>query len=354
MANNATHAAGQMQGYLRQVQQMFCELISLEEVTVSVEAIDDVAVQDERDSVVVEQMKSVTSNDNPIADRNPVLWKTLFNWMQYVLNGDLQIDKTVFRLIVIFEKNIVGGSIVAEFNNSNNIESAKSALMNAKKELWGESEEKRDSIPASYCDYLTAVFDDKHSDTICEIIAGMSVVIFEGDYDKKSKDKFNAIPGLFLEFAENLYTDMFGWVMERVVTQCKKGKPAYINKREFDSALAAHQRTYNKAAAIPALSTPIDDAVASGVVKNPNPDTYVRQLELIEADFTDKCKAASDYLRTKEETTKRAEKGLFTPRSMGDYTDRLKRSWGNARTRVRFLEGTDKELNKYWKQLPPV
>jgi hypothetical protein len=272
-----------------------------------------------------------------------VLWKTLYNWLQYALNGDLQVDKTMFRLIVISEKDIADGSIVAGFNSSNNIDLAKHALTNAKRELWGENREKISSIPDSYGHYLNAVFDDKHINTICGIIAKMKVILFEGDYDEKAKSKFYAIPGLFLEFAENLYTDMFGWVMERVVAQCKTGKPAYISKREFDSALAAHQRTYNQAASIPALSAPIDDAVASGVVKKPNPDTYIRQLEFIEADFTDRCKAASDYLRTKEETAKRAEKGLLIPNSMNDYTDRLKRSWSNARIRVSLTAGTNIE-----------
>jgi hypothetical protein len=136
---------------------------------------------------------------------------------------------------------------------------------------------------------------------------------------------------------------MFGWVMDKVVTQCKTGKPAFISKNEFDSALSAHQRAYNQNASIPALSDPIDESVVSGVVTNPNPDTYIRQLELIELDFTDKCKAASDFLRTKEETARRAEKGLFIPNSMNEYMDRLKRSWSNARTRVRISVGTDIE-----------
>jgi hypothetical protein len=152
---------------------------------------------------------------------------------------------------------------------------------------------------------------------------------------------------LYPEFSDDLYTDMFGWVMERVVTQCKTGKPAYISKHEFDSALVAHQRAYNQNSSIPALSSAIDYAVVSDVVKKPHPDTYIRQLELIEADFTDKCKAASDYLRTKEEIAKRAEQGLFTPDSMTDYTDRLKRSWSNARTRMRLSAGTDVEKGAF-------
>ena len=136
---------------------------------------------------------------------------------------------------------------------------------------------------------------------------------------------------------------MFGWVMNKVVTQCTTGKPAFISKHEFDSALSTHQRAYNQNASIPALSDPIDESVASGAVMNPNPDTYIRQLELIELDFTDKCRAASDFLRTKEETVRRAEKGLFIPNSMNDYMDRLKRSWSNARTRARLSTGTDIE-----------
>lgn len=338
-----THAVGQMQGYLRQVHQMYCELISIDEITVSTEALDDVAVQGEDGSIIMEQTKSVTSGDNPTTDRSSVFWKTIYNWLQYIKNGDLSVNKAVFRFLVISEKNIEPGSVIAQLNTANTIELAKSALLNAKKELWGESEEKKGDIPPSYSDYLNAVFDKQNNDIICELITKMSVVIYESNYDEKIKKKFNAIPGLFSEFADNLYTDMFGWVTDKVVTQFRTGKPAFISKHEFDLALAARQRAYNQKVSIPALSNPIDEAVASSVVKNPNPDTYIRQLELIEADFTDKCKAASDFLRTKEETTKRAEKGLFITNSMNDYKDKLKRSWSNARTRARLSSGTEVE-----------
>ena len=79
-----THAVGQMQGYLRQVQQMFNELISLDEITVSIEALDDVAVQNDDGSVIVEQMKSITSGDNPTADRSSVFWKTISRYFDTV------------------------------------------------------------------------------------------------------------------------------------------------------------------------------------------------------------------------------------------------------------------------------
>ncbi len=347
MADNSTHAVGQMQGYLRQVQQMFSELISLEEVTVSVEALDDVAVQKEDGSIIADQMKSVTSCDNPATDRSPVFWKTLFNWLQYVQKGDLLLNKTVFRFLVISENDVTSGSIADQFNNATTVGEAKIALFKAQKELWGENEEKKNSIPTSYCEYLNELFNPKHCDTVCELIAKMSVIIYKNDYDDKLKEKFKAIPALYPEFSDNLYTDMFGWVMNRVVIQCKKGKPAYISKSEFDSALVAHQRAYNQTASIPALSSPINEAVLSGVVKSPHPDNYILQLEFIEADFTDKCKAASDYLRTKEEISIRAEKGLFTPDSMIDYTDRLKRSWSNARIRMRYSPGTDVEKGTF-------
>jgi hypothetical protein len=260
-----------------------------------------------------------------------------------VKDDDLTINKTLFRFLVISEYSITAGSIVEQFNAARTIESAELALSNAKIELWGKDEEKKSSVPISYGDYLNTVFDKQNSDIVGKLITRMSVIIYEGNYDEKAKAKFNAIPGLFPEFAENLYKDMFGWVMDRVVSQCKTGKPAFISKLDFDSALAVHQRAYNQNASIPALSTPIDEAVVSGVVKKHNPDTYIRQLELIQVDFTDKCKAASDYLRTKEEIAKRAEKGLFTPNSMDDYHDRLRRSWSSARTRVRLSTGTDIE-----------
>ena len=67
-----THAVGQLQGYLLQTRHMFYELISLDDITVSMELLDDVAIESKGGTIIAEQLKSVTSDNNPLTDRSVV------------------------------------------------------------------------------------------------------------------------------------------------------------------------------------------------------------------------------------------------------------------------------------------
>ena len=85
---NKTLVPDKLQGYLLQVKHMLFELISVDDRIVSIEKLDDVAVEADG-TVIAEQVKSVTSANNPIAERSSVFWKTLYNWCTYIEAGAL-------------------------------------------------------------------------------------------------------------------------------------------------------------------------------------------------------------------------------------------------------------------------
>lgn len=72
--SNRTLVPDKLQGYLLQVRHMLYELISVDDRIVSIEKLDDVAVEADG-KVIAEQVKSVTSANNPIAERSSVFWK---------------------------------------------------------------------------------------------------------------------------------------------------------------------------------------------------------------------------------------------------------------------------------------
>ena len=63
---NRTLVPDKLQGYLLQVRHMLYELISVDDRIVSIEKLDDVAVEADG-KVIAEQVKSVTSANNPIS-----------------------------------------------------------------------------------------------------------------------------------------------------------------------------------------------------------------------------------------------------------------------------------------------
>jgi len=341
MADN-THVAGQLQGYMLQVRHMLFELISHDDIIVSVEKLDDVAVQSPDGSVVAEQVKSVTSVGNPTTDRSIVFWKTLYNWYKYILDGSLELDKTTFRMVVMANHELEAGDIILKLNKAITKETAKNTLSDAKMNIWGANDALKSTVPDSYGKYLDILFATENEDLVSQIIAKFSLDIHENDYDDKLLNKFRG-QTIDAEFADNLFIFMLGWVNNAVNEYTKEGLPAVIKSVDYRNTLVTQSRMYNQRNSIPALSSEI--ATDEARIEVESQDVYIQQLDLIEMDFDDKLEAASDFLRTKAETTIRADKGLFAPQSLQDYNDKICRLWKNKRTQT-MLSASDSDITK--------
>lgn len=113
---NKTLVPDKLRAYLLQVRHMLYELISVDDRIVSIEKLDDVAVEI-NGKVIAEQIKSVTSDNNPIARKAAVFWKTLYNWCTYIEDGSLT-PGAILRFVVIANGIITPGSIQEAFNNA--------------------------------------------------------------------------------------------------------------------------------------------------------------------------------------------------------------------------------------------
>jgi hypothetical protein len=67
---------------------------------VYIEYLDDVCVVFPSKNILVEQDKRIFST-NPISDWSIDLWKTLYNWITKVVSGQLDVDRTTFRIYVV-------------------------------------------------------------------------------------------------------------------------------------------------------------------------------------------------------------------------------------------------------------
>ena len=175
---NRTLVPDKLQGYLLQVKHMLYELISVDDRVVSVEKLDDVAVEVDG-FVVSEQIKSVTSANNPISERSPVFWKTLYNWCSYIEEGILP-PNVILRFVVVANGTITPGGIQESFRNAHSDAEAQKALASAKAAILGaaHSDPSVDSfapLPESYRAYVKHLFDDSRSEILCGIIKAMEI-----------------------------------------------------------------------------------------------------------------------------------------------------------------------------------
>ena len=329
---NKTLVPDKLHGYLLQVIHMLYELISVDDRVVSVEKLDDVAVEIDG-KVIAEQLKSVTSSNNPIADRASVFWKTLYNWCTYIEGSSLPPD-AILRFVVVSNSTVTPGSIQKTFMDAHTDDEAQRALIYAKDTILHTSTEDSNvdiyaTLPESYRDYIKYLFDDARSQIVCNIIKSIEIEIHNDSYNEDLLLRFSNQPGLPSEYADLLLADMLGWVTQTVLSFTKRNMPAYISSEDYRKALTLQIRACNTNAVLRAISSPPSHIEQSGEVERL--DTYIRQLKLIEADDSTLFDAASDFLRAKIDKIEWAQRGLVNEQSFDDYYDALYRMWVNQK-----------------------
>lgn len=331
--SNKTLVPDKLHGYLLQVIHMLYELISVDDRVVSIEKLDDVAVEIDG-KVIAEQLKSVTSANNPIADRASVFWKTLYNWCTYIEDGSLP-PNAILRFVVVSNSTVTPGSIQKIFMDAHTDDEAQRALIYAKETILHTSTEDSDNVdiyetlPESYRDYIKYLFDDARSQIVCNIIKSIEIEIHNDSYNEDLLLRFSNQPGLPSEYADLLLADMLGWVTQTVLSFTKRNMPAYISSKDYRKALTLQIRACNTNAVLRAISSPPSHIEQSGEVERL--DTYIRQLKLIEADDSTLFDAASDFLRAKIDKIEWAQRGLVNEQSFDDYYDALYRMWVNQK-----------------------
>ena len=254
---NKTLVPDKLQGYLLQVKHMLFELISVDDRVVSVEKLDDVAVETDG-KVIAEQVKSVTSANNPIAERSSVFWKTLYNWCTYIEAGDLP-SGAIMRFVVVSNGTVIPGGIQASFMNAHSDYEAKKALAGAKEAILGTTQggsaaDVYATLPDSYRDYIRYLFDDSRTKIVCDVIKAMEIEIHNNTYDEDLLNRFSNQVGIPSEYVDLLLTDMLGWVTQTVESFTKDNKPAYISAADYRKDLNAQIRAYNTNAVLRAVS----------------------------------------------------------------------------------------------------
>lgn len=336
MENNNTHVPDKLDAYMLQVRHALFELIcaSDESDVISVEAIDDVAVENST-GIVAEQIKNTVTSKNILADRSKDFWKTIYNWCCYIKLDNLNPNK--LKLVVVSNGINTPGLIAEKFNQATNLLEAEKALQFAEKQL--KSTARGTELASKECiKYIEYCLNPVNRDIVKYVISLFSYDLHQKSYDNTLIRKFNEqlIP---LEYADTLFYTMLGWIDNRVHDFTKINKPAFISKKEYNDTLRKESRGISINNILQAVSTIPDLDITQKEISRH--DTYIKQLELIEVDENDIFSAACDYLRASAEKTEWAKRGLVNDYSFNDYNEKLKRNWQNEKNRIEILHSKD-------------
>lgn len=330
-----THVPDKVYSFSLQIRHMLNELIKAQpNDIISLEALDDVAIQNNEKSELI-QVKSSISKNNPTSDRSVDFWKTFYNWFIYVKEDNIELEKTKFKLVIHTNDNKEIGPICKSFNDANDINEANQALERAINAIKGNGK----LIPKSYEKYIDTLFDNKNRAIVIGIILN-----FKADMEVDNEYEMNMLKNLKNKILTDTYVDeiyvyMLGWVNEKVNKQTKLGKPAFIKYADFENEIKSQLIMYRQDNVLQTISVEVEDSKAEEEIKKE--DVYIKQLNLINIKYEEKISAVKAFLRTSIDKTEWADRGLVTSISFNEYENSLIEIWNNSKNLIELENPTD-------------
>ncbi len=331
----STNVPDTLRGFSVQATRLVYYLLgaSLDDV-VSLEHLDDVAVEQADGHVVAEQAKSYKSS-NPLADRSVALWKTLRNWADDVSSNRLVPETTRF---VVFAPGASPGGLATGFASAATTEEANAAVDTARDTLtedgdWDVSDTALPEVKAFFaCDPMKRAVLIKN----CQVDTDTSGL------DDSLRERLAAklvgedVLDTVLEYAH-------GWVKQCIDEDLERRLPPQISVRSFIAALTEFVRTYDRRSILRSVGASISDEQVAEEVSYRD---YVRQLRLIELDDEEILEAVNDYLSSVIDRVEWAENGTISAAALDSFEQDLSRTWRNRRRQCAIAHANRTEVEQ--------
>ena len=315
----STSVPGQALGYYQQETKMTQLLAEADEGSrVSLEVLDDVAVEGKDGSVSMVQTKSALTA-NPVSDRAISLWKTLANWAE-----DLSTQTDFSQLLLVLSvSNPRDGDFVAAFHGASSVAAARTEIQRAKVFFAAELASP-DSTEKNLTFHLKRFF--AATPTIqAEVIRCFRLETSPSSPHADLPKSFKFIPQPQLE---DVVRHALGWVKQQAELLMEAALQAILSRDEFHQEMIAYIRKHRERAILRSVA-PAE--VPKDKEAELFPEIFVRQLEIVGAEFNVRLQAVSDYFRATHDRTHWGESGEIHPSSIEEFDNKLHRSWTNLR-----------------------
>lgn len=316
-----THVPDKLYGYGLQVRQMLYELLNCGiDSIVSIEKFDDIGVEcgDEKTAI---QTKSALSDRNPVSDRAVDLWKTLYNWLIALKEGELPLKFTLFTLVINVDKS---GNIVKWLISAQDEEEAKQVyekISNEFRDKDGNYTKQSDSIN----DYIETFLAEENESYSLYIIEKFKLVVMDEGHTNKIYKEFKAKTYLPVDIQELVFDKMLGWIEKTTALQIENGQVMQISKVNFNAELTLTQKMVNQNKCLVELApNPTNSEIE---LQKHEYKTYLRQLQIIDLEYDDQLTAINDYLKACSNRTIWAVNGDINEEILQQYYNDLERRW---------------------------
>lgn len=304
---------------------------------VSVEVLDDVAVETETGDVDAVQLKTALKT-NPISNRSLDLWTTISNWLNAVKSGELKVEKTTFSLRL---GRFRTGAICKSFSDAVTTEAADNALKKAKNEFFAAKGDKlKKGISTEFGEIVKEIFKPSHLESLRSIIVRFRLS-FGNQY--AYEELLGRLKTKFIdeEIAEDVLLHALGWVKKEIDGAVEKDQQPSIDVDEFRVEINAFRDRLKGRSYLPSFAGPPSLAE----IELHKLRLFVRQLNLIEGSEDQILGAIADFLSARTNRIEYARRGHIHAASFDEFEQALKSLWSNHRAEVE-LDQSEKEITR--------
>ena len=317
-------APGQYLGYgLQSVRLCFHLLNGDPDGTASIEHLDDVALKNSDNTVLLEQTKSAL-RQNPISDWSEDLWKTLANWIHNIRSGIVDPTSTRFQLYVTPVRSGYWANRLSDTNFSDDVAGLISDL--ERKVM------KRKTLPRSY-QYIREILGAGQT-TITHLVVNFML--------KSDEDPIEPIRSIFRPTVPEALLDSccdyaIGSAKDSADQLIRSGQPAIVNISQFQKEVRAFIAKHNLVAMLPSFaSRPTQELIHQTLDDRP---MFVRQLNIVDMPNNLILRAISNYLQSVSDKTDWSEKGLVVNDSLLEFDETLVQRYEMERLELDELHG---------------
>jgi hypothetical protein len=336
-SKKSPHVPSQYYGYSLQCTHcVYLLLDAMPGARISVEVLEDVAVEDLSGEVEAVQLKSAAKS-NPISNNSLDLWKTFANWISAVKSNELEVDKTIFHLRLGRPRS---GTICKSFAVASTLQDAAVAIESATDEFYTTNGNFRKSVPEGIREAIKTVFAAACAELMQKIVMHFQLSFGTG---YAYEELLNHIRTKFIDedIAEDVLLHALGWVKKEIDHAIEHDEPPFIAVDEFRTEISAYRDRLKARSYLPSFAGP----PSLEQVELHKLRVFVKQLNLVDFSEEQILSGITDFLSARTNRVEYARRGYVHSESFTEFQGALKSLWKNHRDEVE-LNQTEKEVTR--------
>ena len=329
-------AAGQLAGYTIQYFRALLRLLQCKMgEAVSIEHLSDVSVIQNDGRLIIEEDKS-SINGNPVGDLSINLWKTLYNWIQFLVDSDTDVSKCRFVLYVLAP--VAPRSLLVKFNAVRDQKAANAAIQKAQAIVAKSSSEE-------IVRYANVVLVENRK-VFKQLLVNLEVATNKREREIEDEIK-NTLLGFMIpeNRLDEITNHCLGWLVKRINGDIHDRKCPIIYKEEFVKGNQAFANCIRSRSLVDYSSSnrPTEDELAEEAMSD---KVYVKQLQAIEIGQERMIKACSDYYRASINRQAWIEKDLVSPEEADEFESKLCSAYEQEKERIELENEVSTDVKK--------